>query len=94
MAGEWVQISQIAGGLTVSGILLLIVWAYVTGKVPTKGELRRLEDSEKRAWDQAAEAKDALRANNQVMERLADTVGHLRETIDTFTRSRRESGDD
>lgn len=81
-------ISQLASTLTVTGILLIIAWAFVTGKVPTNGELKRLEDSERRAWEQAAEAKEALKANNQVMERLADTVGHLRETIDAFTRGR------
>lgn len=92
MAGEWAQIGQIAGGLTVSGVLLLIIWAFVTGKVPTQGELKRLEDSEQRAWDQADEAKEALKANNQLLERLADSVGSLRETIDAFTRGRGNHG--
>lgn len=90
---EWQAVSQLAGGLTVSAVLLLIVWSFVTGKVPTRGELKRLEDSEKRAWDQAGEAKDALQANNQVLERMADALGQLRVTIEAFTRSR-GGGDD
>jgi hypothetical protein len=92
MAGEWAQIGQIAGGLTVSGLLLLIIWAFVTGKVPTRGELQRLEDSERRAWDQADEAKEALKANNQLLERLADSVGALRETIEIVIRTRPGGG--
>lgn len=91
---DWQAVSQLAGGLTVSAVLLLIVWAFVTGKVPTKGELKRVEDSEARAWQQAAEAKDALKANNVVMERMADAVGHLRETVETLTRVRQGGGDD
>jgi hypothetical protein len=81
-------IAQVAGSLTITGLLLIIVWAYASGKIPTQGEIKRIEDSEKRAWEQAAEAKDALKANNQVMERMADTVAHLRETIDAVVRGR------
>jgi hypothetical protein len=92
MAGEWAQIGQIGGALTVSGLLFLIIWAFVTGKVPTQGELKRLEDSEQRAWDQADEAKEALKANNQLLERLADSVGALRETIEIVIRTRPGGG--
>lgn len=53
-----------------------------------QSEIRRLEASEQRAWQQATQAKDELRANNQVLERQADAMGHLREAVTSFARGR------
>lgn len=88
------MLGQALGGLTVTGVFGLIAWAFVTGKVPTKGELQRVVDSERRAWEQAAEAKEALKANNVVLERMTDALGQLRVAVDAFTRSRGGNGDD
>lgn len=87
-------VSQLASGLTLTSFLVVVVWAFATGKVPTKGELKRLEDSERRAWEQANESRKELAANNQVMERMTDSIGLLRQTVETFTRARAGGGDD
>jgi chromosome segregation ATPase len=60
--------------------------------LPTPGELHRLEQSEQRAWDQAKESKEALAQNTATLERLADAIEHLKDTIDAFVRVRRGDG--
>lgn len=60
--------------------------------LPSLGELRRLELSEQRAWDQTEEAKQALALNTNAMERMADALAHLRDTVETVVKVRRVDG--
>ena len=93
---ELVKLGQLASSITLTGFLLIVVYSYFSGRVPTPGELKRLEESERRAWEQTEQARAALAANNQVLERLTDAMGQLRTSVDAFTRARAggSNGDD
>lgn len=60
--------------------------------LPSPGELRRLEASEQRAWDQAHESKEALKQNTATLDRLADAVEHLRDAIELTVGTRARAG--
>ncbi len=72
-------IKDFANGLGVVVILLgagyLIVFG---GRLITRShhdEVLKIKDaSEKRAWEEVKEARDELKANNEVLKRLADTL--------------------
>lgn len=92
--GDVTSITQIAGNLTLTGLLVLIVAGYVAGKIPTKREVERCDEENARLHKQIEEAREELKANNAVIERLASTVSEVRATMvellrNTESRTRR-----
>lgn len=82
---ELTGIAQLAGSLTVSGVLLIGLWAVVTGRVPTRGELQRVIDSEQRAWGEVEKAQQELAANNRAIEQAATNVGQATAAVGQMT---------
>lgn len=90
---DWKNISQLAGGLSVTVVLLYCVWALINNKVLTRSHhddvVAVLKESEQRAWDEANRAREELKANNAVLERMADGIASLRATVDGIGKAAR-----
>lgn len=74
------------------GLLGVVLYFIIAGKLKTEPHheevVRLLEASEKRAWEAADEAKEALAANNEVMKQLSGSVQNLTDAVNVSLRRR------
>lgn len=83
---EWGTLGQLARDVTSTGLLLIIVYNYFVGRIPTRSEVDRVDKENERLLRQVEEARAELKANNATIEKLADTVLALKETLEARMR--------
>jgi hypothetical protein len=83
---EWGTVGQLAKDVTSTSILLLIVWGYFTGKIPTRAEVARVDTENERLLKQHDAAREELKQNNATIERLTDAVTALKLTLEARIR--------
>lgn len=76
------------GGIGATGMLVFIVYRLESGKWKTEAShkevVEEIKKSEQRAWDMVTDLTNARTADNVIYEKFADSIGGLREAVNSL----------
>ncbi len=80
-------ITEILDNVGSIGAMGILIYLMVTGKLHTNGEVQRIVESEKRAWEQRDKLQETLQENMNQTYKLLEGFREMRSVLESIVRT-------